>query len=86
MFWLLYNFCQYIYMGLGWSALNVSFVYKRHTKWRMFASIERRDVTLSVDNFILDIGSLFAEKNPMGTPKYTINFNILCKLILCINF
>ena len=49
----------------------------------MFASIERRDVTLSVDNFIFDIGSLFAEKNPMGTPKYTITkvsfYGVTCK-------
>ena len=71
-------------MGLGWVALNESFVYKRHTKWRMFVSIERRDVTLSVDNFIFDIGSVFAEKKPMGTPKYTITRSCSLVFLGCI--
>ena len=29
-------------------------------------------MSLSVDNFIFGIGSVFNEKNPMGTSKYTI--------------
>ena len=57
--------------------LRLSSVYKRHTTWRMVSIIDRRDVTLSVDNSIFDIGSLLAEKNPMGAPKYTITDEML---------
>ena len=42
-----------------------SFVYKRHTKWRIFICIERRDVVLSVDKTFVEIGSVVLWTTPI---------------------
>ena len=38
--------------------MRSSFVYKRHTKWRILICIERRDVILYVDKTFVEIGSV----------------------------
>ena len=42
----------------------MSFVYKRHTKWRIFLRVEKRDVVLSVDKTFVVIGLVVPWKRP----------------------
>ena len=44
---------------------EIEFVYKRHTKWRIFICKERRDVVLYVDKDFVEIDQVVPWKTPI---------------------